>query len=53
MASTKSTHREAFIIRHVEDISDAIDLVLDASMGLKLILQNFYEGRIGWLSSDE
>lgn len=37
----------------MEDIIDAIDLVLDASMDLKLILQNFYEGRIRWLFSDE
>lgn len=53
MASMKSTRRESFIVGHVEDVGDDIGLELDASMGLKLIPQNFYEGRIGCLSSDE
>lgn len=40
---------QSLTVGHVKDISDTTDLVVDASMGLKLILQNFHEGRIGSL----
>lgn len=40
---------QSLTVGHVKGVSDTTDLVLDASMGLKLILQNFHEGRVGSL----